>query len=207
MPSATAAWPVPPTPNCVNWRSKRWCASMAWTRPAPSPCSRDARHRLTQQQRTALRAAFNIGPSARDLLVRGALSDSADLRNAVRDTLYLIWNGVSRSQGEAGTERAVLHLAPGAGLHARADAGTGRARLSWLNPLRRAPHPGLRARPHDHHLRQPLRPRRRGGEHGGAVPDAVGRAFAPGQDGAGQHVGEDGVPRGRARLRRRLLRG
>jgi len=55
------------------------------------------------QQRTALRAAFAIGPAARDLLVRGALSDSEPLRHAVRDALYLIWNGASQSGGDART--------------------------------------------------------------------------------------------------------
>ena len=55
------------------------------------------------QQRCALRAAFNIGPAARDLLVRGALSDSELLRHAVRDTLYLIWNGAAQNSGDART--------------------------------------------------------------------------------------------------------
>ena len=54
-------------------------------------------------QRTALRAAFAIGPAARDLLVRGALSDSEPLRHAVRDALYLIWNGASQTGGDART--------------------------------------------------------------------------------------------------------
>jgi hypothetical protein len=52
------------------------------------------------RQRTALRAAFSIGPATRDLLVRGALSDSEELRQAVRDTLYLIWSGAARALGE-----------------------------------------------------------------------------------------------------------
>ena len=55
------------------------------------------------QQRCALRAAFSIGPAARDLLVRGALSDSEPLRHAVRDTLYLIWNGAAQNSGDART--------------------------------------------------------------------------------------------------------
>lgn len=53
------------------------------------------------QQRIALRAAFLIGPAARDLLVRGALSSSSDLRLAVRDTLYLLWQGVAQGAGES----------------------------------------------------------------------------------------------------------
>jgi len=48
-----------------------------------------------QRQRTALRAAFNIGPAARDVLLHGAMSASRSLRRAVRDTLYLIWTGAS----------------------------------------------------------------------------------------------------------------
>ena len=55
------------------------------------------------QQRCALRAAFSIGPAARELLVRGALSDSELLRHAVRDTLYLIWNGAAQNSGDART--------------------------------------------------------------------------------------------------------
>ena len=54
-----------------------------------------------EQQRTALRAAFNIGPAARDLLVRAALGTSEDLRHAVRDTLYFIWIGLSHRNEEA----------------------------------------------------------------------------------------------------------
>lgn len=55
------------------------------------------------QQRCALRAAFSIGPATRELLVRGALSDSEPLRHAVRDTLYLIWNGAAQNSGDART--------------------------------------------------------------------------------------------------------
>jgi hypothetical protein len=86
-----------------------------------------------EQQRVALRAAFQIGPAARELLVHGALSDSARLRNAVRDTLYLIWSGVSRAAGE--TRSSALYFV---WRHApdfthelmRELAG----RLSWLHP-------------------------------------------------------------------------
>ena len=93
---------------------------------------------VSEQQRTALRAAFNIGPAARDLLVRGALSDSAALRNAVRDTLYLIWNGVSRPPGAAdgGSNTSALYFiwrqAPDFTHGLMKDLV---ARLSWLNPL------------------------------------------------------------------------
>jgi len=61
-----------------------------------------------EQQRTALRAAFNIGPATRDLLVRAALGSSDDLRRAVRDTLYLIWSGISRGEAEAGSTALYL---------------------------------------------------------------------------------------------------
>ncbi len=92
---------------------------------------------VSGQQRTALRAAFNIGPAARDLLVRGALSDSAALRDAVRDTLYLIWNGVSLPGGaDAGSNTSALYFiwrqAPDFTHGLMKDLV---ARLSWLNPL------------------------------------------------------------------------
>jgi hypothetical protein len=54
-----------------------------------------------EQQRTALRAAFNLGPAARDLLLRAALGTSEDLRQVVRDILYFIWSGISRLDEEA----------------------------------------------------------------------------------------------------------
>lgn len=44
-----------------------------------------------QKQRTALRTGFRIGPPARELILRGALSSSQALRRAVRDSLYVIW--------------------------------------------------------------------------------------------------------------------
>lgn len=49
----------------------------------------------TDGQRTGLRAAFNIGPDTRDLFEHAAMRGSEKLRRAVRDTLYLIWNGHS----------------------------------------------------------------------------------------------------------------
>ncbi|HEX6318877.1 MAG TPA: toll/interleukin-1 receptor domain-containing protein [Burkholderiales bacterium] len=51
-----------------------------------------------QRQRTALRAAFRIGPPARELILRGALSSSDALRRAVRDSLYVIWIGSAEVQ-------------------------------------------------------------------------------------------------------------
>jgi len=56
-----------------------------------------------EHQRTALRAAFTIGPDARELLLRGAISTSQSLQQAVKDTLFLIWTGVSRSGSRPNT--------------------------------------------------------------------------------------------------------
>lgn len=44
-----------------------------------------------QARRTALRAAYAIGPATRPVLMRAAIEGSPDLRQAVRDTLYVIW--------------------------------------------------------------------------------------------------------------------
>ena len=86
-----------------------------------------------EQQRTALRAAFNIGPNTRDLLVRAALSPRDDLRQAVRDTLYFIWTGASRPAGE--TRPSALYFvwrrAPD---FTRALMHEMAAGLSWLKP-------------------------------------------------------------------------
>lgn len=45
-----------------------------------------------QQQRSAIRAAYHIGPAARAVLEHCALSNRDPLRLAVRDTLYFIWS-------------------------------------------------------------------------------------------------------------------
>lgn len=44
-----------------------------------------------EARRTALRAAYGIGPATRDLFLRAAMRGSPDLRQAAKDTLYLIW--------------------------------------------------------------------------------------------------------------------
>lgn len=44
-----------------------------------------------EARRTALRAAYNIGPGARDLFLQAALQASTDLRDAAKETLYLVW--------------------------------------------------------------------------------------------------------------------
>lgn len=56
-----------------------------------------------ENQRTALRAIFTIGPDARELLLQGAMSQSQVLQQAVKDTLFLIWTGVSRSGSRPNT--------------------------------------------------------------------------------------------------------
>jgi Mrp family chromosome partitioning ATPase len=86
-----------------------------------------------EQQRTALRAAFHIGPAARDLLVRGALSPRESLRNAVRDTLYFIWSGASRPAGEA-RSTALYFVWRRAPDFTRALMDEMAARLDWLRP-------------------------------------------------------------------------
>ncbi len=87
-----------------------------------------------EQQRTALRAAFNIGPAARDLLLRGAMSKSPSLRQAVRDTLYLIWTGMSGPAGErrASTIYFIWRHAPDFAHQLMRDLI---ARVSWVNPV------------------------------------------------------------------------
>jgi hypothetical protein len=44
-----------------------------------------------EARRTALKAAYGIGPATRDLFMRAAMRGSPDLRRAAKDTLYLIW--------------------------------------------------------------------------------------------------------------------
>jgi hypothetical protein len=87
-----------------------------------------------EKQRTALRAAFNIGPAARDLLVRAVLGTSEDLRNAVRDTLYFIWSGASRLDGEA-RSTAMYFVWRHAPDFTRALMSEMVERVSWLHPI------------------------------------------------------------------------
>lgn len=54
---------------------------------------------MEEYQRTALRTAFAIGPDARELLLRGAMSRSPSLQQAVKDMLFLIWTSTSDSGG------------------------------------------------------------------------------------------------------------
>ena len=46
-------------------------------------------------RRTALKAAYNIGPEARDIFLRAAIDGEPALRESVRNTLYLIWRNES----------------------------------------------------------------------------------------------------------------
>jgi len=87
-----------------------------------------------QQQRSALRAAFRIGPPARDLILRAALSGSQALRRAVRDSLYVIWIGSSEAQPRhaAATLYSVWWHAPKF-THELVKGLV--ARMSWRRPL------------------------------------------------------------------------
>ena len=44
-----------------------------------------------EARRTALKAAYNIGPPAREIFLRTALEGGPALRQSLKDTLYLIW--------------------------------------------------------------------------------------------------------------------
>jgi hypothetical protein len=50
-----------------------------------------------EARRTALKAAYGVGPATRDLFLRAAMRGTPDLRQTVRDTLYLIWRHASAS--------------------------------------------------------------------------------------------------------------
>ncbi len=83
---------------------QRELASASLVRLQEADCDRATRilkglldSEFEEHQRTALRAAFTIGPDARELLLRGAMSKSQALQQAVKDTLFLIWTGVSGS--------------------------------------------------------------------------------------------------------------
>lgn len=59
-------------------------------------------------RRTALKAAFNIGPGAKPLFLHAALTGSRPLKDALRDVLYMIWRTGSRSEQEEAT--SILYL-------------------------------------------------------------------------------------------------
>jgi GTPase SAR1 family protein len=69
----------------------------------------------TGARRTALNAAFYIGPAARDLLLRAAAGGDRALRDAVANTLYLIWRNENAEgrQALADALYVIWRLAPG----------------------------------------------------------------------------------------------
>jgi len=61
-----------------------------------------------ESQRTALNAAYRIGPATRGLFLRASTSGSPTLRKAVKDTLYLIWRGSTYLSPESSLDTAYL---------------------------------------------------------------------------------------------------
>ncbi len=57
-------------------------------------------------RRTALKAAYTIGPGTRDLFMSAALTGSEPLQQALRDVLYLIW----RTASERGDATSTLYV-------------------------------------------------------------------------------------------------
>lgn len=51
--------------------------------------------RSEESRRTALRAAYSIGPDARDFFLRAAVEGDESIRESLRNTLYLIWRNES----------------------------------------------------------------------------------------------------------------
>ena len=85
-----------------------------------------------EAQRTALRAAYNIGPAMRDLFLHAAMSRSDALRQAVRDTLYLIWSGQARAREPmSSTGYFLWRHAPGFTWDLMRDLV---AQVSWIRP-------------------------------------------------------------------------
>jgi hypothetical protein len=52
-------------------------------------------HKSEEARRTALKAAYNIGPATRDFLLGAATADDLTIRESVKNTLYLIWRNES----------------------------------------------------------------------------------------------------------------
>jgi hypothetical protein len=63
------------------------------------------RSHLDEARHTALKAAYNIGPGARQLFIQAALDGPPPLRDTLKDVLYLIWRTGSHAAREdvAGT--------------------------------------------------------------------------------------------------------
>ena len=66
-------------------------------------------------RRTALKAAYNIGPAARDFFMRAARAGEPSMRESVKDTLYLIWRNESPAGRSSVTDTFYLiwRRAPG----------------------------------------------------------------------------------------------
>lgn len=66
-------------------------------------------------RRTALKAAYNIGPEARELFLRAAIDGEPSMRESVKNTLYLIWRNESRTGRQSVTETlyVIWRHAPG----------------------------------------------------------------------------------------------
>ena len=66
-------------------------------------------------RRTALKAAYAIGPGARELFLHAAIDGDAALRESVKNTLYLIWRRESPGARAAVTDAAyvIWRYAPG----------------------------------------------------------------------------------------------
>lgn len=59
-------------------------------------------------RRTALKAAYNIGPATRDFFLRAALDRNQAIRESVRNTLYLIWRNESPAGRRSVTDTLYL---------------------------------------------------------------------------------------------------
>lgn len=59
-------------------------------------------------RRTALKAAYNIGPEARAFFLRAAIDGEPSMRESVKNTLYLIWRNESGAGRQSVTETLYL---------------------------------------------------------------------------------------------------
>jgi len=92
------------------------------------------RSHSSEQQRTALRAAYLIGPDTRDLFLQAAMSGSRKLRQMAHDTLYLIWAGASGAAYETvpGSFYFIWRQAPDFTYELMQDMV---GRVSWTKPI------------------------------------------------------------------------
>ncbi|HEV7241643.1 MAG TPA: TIR domain-containing protein [Thermoanaerobaculia bacterium] len=61
-----------------------------------------------ETRRTALKAAYNIGPQARDFFLRAALEGEPSTRESLKNTLYLIWRNESPAGRQSMTDTFYL---------------------------------------------------------------------------------------------------